>query len=320
MTVKNVNKSSARDLAAMTGMPYQSCLTAVQVLRALPSRVSLADLEPLIFGPQSGQALLNLPGSDEISYRGVLSLAFGTEPEDADVIVMAQDGALFAVRACSADWGLPPSGASLWLEAMLGEDLIRPAGLWRTTAKRLLSAAKSGGGETATLLADQADGFESMETVLGRDIPKTAFIAERLSTADPSYTIEGPGFHWAHFTFADLDQVYPPEQDHRLVECHDGNCGFLHDWLTENPAHTEIAMPAPLVAAYRKITEFAGPDPDGFDNELSFHHGITADGSHWYGLDFCLLHDVLRLESLTRVWIQVDPPTTGSSPFPPAVS
>ncbi|WP_228560504.1 hypothetical protein [Catenulispora pinisilvae] len=303
----------------MTGMPYQSCLTTIQVLRALPTGVSLTDLEPLLTGSESGQALLNLPGSNEVNYEGVLPLACGTGDRDAEVIVMAQDEPLLAVRAYSADWGLPPNGTSLWLEAMLGEDLLRPAGLWRTTAKRLLEAAKSGASETAAVLADQADGFESMETVLSRGISETAFIAERLDTATPSYTTEGPGFDWAHFTFADLDQVYPPDEDHRLIDCHDGNCGFLHDWPTANPAHTQIALPAPLVAAYRKVMELAGPDPDGLDNELSFRHGITEDGSHWYGLDFYLLHTE-QLEPLTRVWMQVDPPTIGSNPFPPSVS
>lgn len=322
MTAKNVNKSSARDLAALTGMPYQSCLTTVQVLRALPAGVSLADLEPVLTGSGSGQALLNLPGSDEVNYQGVLPLAFGGGDEDAEVIVLAQDEPWLAVRAYGPDWGLPPNIASLWLEVALGQDLLRPAGVWRTTAKRLLGAAKSGAGETAAVLADPADDSGAMKDVLGGSIPETAYISHCLSSVVPSYTTAGPGFDWAHLTFADLDQVHAPDkQDHRLIECRDGNCGFLHGWPTANPAHTQITMPAPLLNAYQRIMALAGPDPDGFDNELNIYHGVTEDGSHWYGLEtyFSFSHSE-QLRDLSGVWMQVDPPAAGSAPFPPAVS
>ncbi|GAA2018668.1 hypothetical protein GCM10009839_13580 [Catenulispora yoronensis] len=320
MTAKNVNKSSARDLAAMTGMPYQSCLTTVQVLRALPAGVSLADLEPVLTGSGSGQALLNLPGSDEVNYQGVLPFAFSGDGDgDGEVIVVAQAEPALAVRTSGSDWGLPPSGASLWLEMGLGDDQLRPAGVWRTTVKRLLGAARSGTGGAA-VLADPAEDIKAMAVVLGGEIPGVAYISPRLDTVAPSYTTAGPGFDWAHFSFVDLDQVHAPdEQDHRLVEGCGGNCGWLHDWPTTNLTHTQISMPVPLVDAYQRITASAGPDPDGFDNERWFRHGVTADGTHWYGLGTYPWHSE-QLKDVCGVWMRVDPPAAGSAPFPLPVS
>lgn len=319
MTVKSVNKSSARGLAALTGMPYQSCLTAVQVLRALPIGVTLADLESVVAGSESAQAVLNLPGGSEVNYRGFLSLV-GGETDNTEVIIAAQQEAVLAVGLHGPQWGMPPSGASLWLEVHLREDLLRPAGLWRTTAKRLLGAVESGAGDVAAVLADQAEDFEAMADVLDDAMPKVAYLSHELASVAATYTTVGPGFDWAHLTFADLDQAHgPDDQDHRLIECRDGNCGFLHDWPTADPTHTKITMPAPLLHAYQRIVELGGPNDDMFSNELSIWHGVTDDDSHWYGLEY-YKSDSELLSDVSAIWMQVDPPAAGCAPFPPTVS
>lgn len=320
MTVKSVNKTSARGLAALTGMPYQSCLTAVQVLRALPIGVTLADLESVIAGSGSAQAVLNLPGGSEVNYRGFLAFVGGGESEDTEVIIAAQQEAGLAVRLHGPQWGMPPSGASLWLEARLREDLLRPAGLWRTTAKRLLGAVESGAGDVAAVLADRAEDFEAMADVLDGAFPKIAYLSQELASVAATYTTAGPGFDWAHLTFADLDQAYgPDEQDHRLIECRDGNCGFLHDWPTADPTHTQITMPAPLLRAYQRVVALGGPNNDMFSNELGVWHGVTDDGSHWYGVEY-YQSDSELLNDVSAIWMQVDPPAADSASFPPAVS
>lgn len=323
MTARSADKSSARELVSMTGMAYQSCLMAVQVLRGLPAGVDLGDLDRLLAGTGSRPAVLNLPGQADGHYEALLCAPCGPLLEIA-ILVVLTDGRepTLLARLTDERWGITAGGASLWLELYLGEQALRPDGAWQFSAKRLRDAMAAGAGEVTSVLAEPADEPDGFPNPFDNGFTNVAYIRDRLMTALPSYATPGPGFDWAHLSFSDLGQDFEPDEaDHRLVACPNrGNCEYVHDWPTKDPTHTQITLPQPLLRAYQTITSAAGCQPDDFRLEMFYRHSASYDNSQWYGIDFPDFPSRPDLGDLVSVWMRVEPPITdtameGNPPF-----
>lgn len=299
MTHRNGNKTSARNLMSLTGMPYQRCLTAVEVLRQIPQGFGLGDLDIVVAGNGSRHTVLHLPDDDDLSYRSLFTAPYGPLHEDAELVVIAGEHPVVLARLDGEHWGTLPTGASLWLDFYLGHESLRPRGTWQLPARTLRRALMNESDTATTVAAEQARAADSFPTSFAEgDQPHAAYISPRLAAVRPSYATAGPGFDWAHLYFADLDMVYPSDEtDHRLAECHDANCGWLHNWPTADPAHTQMIIPAPLLDAYQKLWVALGFDDDDLNNESYLLYDVAENGSAWYGLD---------LPDLSSIWMRVD--------------
>jgi len=303
MTKNSDLKSSVRSLAALTGLPYQKCHQAVEVLRAVPHGVSLGDLDNIVNGSGARNvAVLTLP------YVADFSTLFEPPvepiPDASDVVIFAGQTPLMLVQLDGSRWGLPTSAAaSIWYEVYLDEGELRPTGIWRTSAGRLRSAVAGANDDEVTLLVEplSSPGAFPELFVDGRR-PRTAYINNKLAKVSPAHTEPGPGFSWVHVPFVDIDMVPGAEgEDHRLGGCdQDGTCGWLHDWPTADPTHTRMTLPAPLLDVFQKLFDH---EKGLFSTEEAYMNEYTDDGCDWYGLD---------LPNLSTIWMRVD--TDGVDP------
>jgi hypothetical protein len=122
MTTSPLDKKAARALSAVSGVPYQRCLDAVRVLRALPDEVDIGDLGAIMADAQSQRLI-------------------GIRTEPADVIQLAElfeqcppaDGTAFAVEQPQAETRLIipiDFGARHFLYDLALDGRLWPGGMW----------------------------------------------------------------------------------------------------------------------------------------------------------------------------------------------
>lgn len=295
MTSKSPNKASARSLASLTGVPYQKCLTAVEVLRQIPQGFALGDLDVVMGGNGSRHAVLHLP-EDGSFCQALVTAEYGPLHDDAEVVVIAGEHPVLLSRLDGGHWGALPADASLWVDLDVGDERLRPAGIWQVSVAALRRGVENASNGSITVVAEEAPAADSFPTSFtGGD---AAYLSPQLSVGRPSYVTTGPGFDWAHMLFADLGMVSDADEgDHRLVDCDRFDCDWLHDWPTADPTHTQMTIPVPLLDAYQRLWSARHFNDDDFDNESYFLYNVAENGCAWYGLD---------LPDLTRIWMRVD--------------
>lgn len=309
MTNRTADKTAARALAKITGDPYQSCLTAVRVLRRIPTGVELGDLAGILSGTEISRCTLNLPGSGYIDYVEFQTDVDGstTRQDGLSVIIFATDPSpRLLMQLAGGPSGLP-EGCTLWREDSPGESGLYPSGIWhveRPAFGKAVQAAQAGSGDgtvsvTASKAVDPHIYPKLFDDRRSEDAVDVAYINDKILTVIPSRTTTGPGISWAHITFADLDMVHRPvEEDHRLVNC-EGDCQWLHDWPTADVSHTTMVIPRPLLDAYQRLTGHLQLDEDGLGTESHLLFEEASDGSGWYGLD-------MPDSSFSTLWMRVE--------------
>jgi hypothetical protein len=309
MTTKTPDKSAARSLAALTGRPYQSCLSAVAVLRDVPADIDIGELADLVAGRPIETSGVELPVSlfEETRLNwGAGDAIWMTEDDPAYIRGHGtdNDAAEYALRLSGSGIDLSPDN-ELWLTNTAEHCRVRE-GTWRLGVRDLLDgmrraksippptklhasrddlAIKSRGVRIAEPLFDFAEPSFSPY----RD-DQVSYISHRLIDVVPSRRSPGPGFDWLYLAFRDLDMALPREEDHRLVECDGegpaGGCGWLHDWPTADISREHLVLPEPLLLAWREIV---GDRVVELDNEsYSYRRMETrAEGTAGmlYGLD-----------------------------------
>ena len=145
MTTKNPDKSAARTLAALTGRPYQSCLSVVAVLRDVPADIDIGELADLVAGRPIETSGVELP----VCLFEETRLNWG----DGDAIWMTEDdpayvrghgtdddAAEYAVRLSGSGIDLLPDN-ELWLTNTVEHCRVRE-GTWRLGVRDLLDGMR----------------------------------------------------------------------------------------------------------------------------------------------------------------------------------
>lgn len=297
MTTDRGLKAAARELVNLTGDSYQSCLTTVRILRPLSTRLDLGDLMPLLGAEHEGARALALPteGADLHSVRVTARRAQLSEsPSWARPDPQHDDTRLLIPFRLN--------GYEFFHELFF-EGRLRPAGTWQFDTATLPDIVGRVLDSDAT---DPTAVVRATRPVEEPDLPpggpeRSAYLEPEIHTLAPTSIAPGPGFHWWAYSFEDLGQVL--DDDHDDDTCPDSTgCGFTHDWPTADRTMTGIALPEPVVAAYRTLVTQSEIDAAGYGNGAELYMLEQADGSGWFGIE---------TPRLSRLWFHVRPCSAG---------
>lgn len=293
MTSRSADKAAARALVDLTSAPYQSCLTAVAVLRGIPQPRDLGMLEAVLAGVNA-QRLLELPISDK-DVAELERLTHGGEwlTDDSTAVLYAQESDYVEAYV---ELEVPelelPAGVSLVLDVYIEGGMPRD-GKWRCSARQLLAAARTadatGCHPGSALMTVIAEPTEADTPPI--DEAADTYMSDLFRSADFAPIGERRGLLWSSASFPDLGLVDNSSPDHRLEECDGGQCGYLHDWPCRELDRNDLELPTALVRAWKSLARL---DPERISNESRTHRLLTSTCA-WYGLE---------LPSYSTLWLQ----------------
>lgn len=288
MTTRSSEKTAARTLAALTGAPYQSCLTAVSVLRRLPTGVDADTLNTILYGCR--RALVTLRSYEGDNFERLLS-----EPrrswldERSDIVLTGhrQETMVFASMAPPVV-GLP-STAMLVLDVVLDHEFSRE-GVWRTNGEALKQAFEIACRKPEEEWGVDIDAWETDTRLFppGDDADDT-YVSDLLRTAEARFAHTGPGFDWLRLPFAGLGLT---------DEAYDELTWYIprEHWPVADANRDSLIVPDVLLSAWRLLAQHIPHEVE--PGMQSFRVDGGENEPSWYGLD---------LPDNTRLWLRVEP-------------